>query len=98
MSSKTLLARLAGAALLAACGQAPSPSAGGAPSPSAAAESTAPGASGAASATSKEQERLAVARTLAMSDPGGSALIDNQIRTYQKKLQKLPQHADTLTL
>src|SRR5262245_31897610 len=99
MSSKTASLWPACVFLLAACAQTPPPtSSDAAPAGSEAADLSPQHASSAASAAPAEEAKRSAARTLAFSDPGGSALVDNQIRGYQQKLQKVPQHADTWTL
>lgn len=92
----TLVLIVAGAALSAACAQTP-PAAStdpGSPASDARDAPTATAATTAAAAAPTADPRLATASTLALSDPGGSALVDNEIRGLQKRLAKAPQHVD----
>lgn len=93
MPSKPVLTA-ACALLLAACGQASSP----APSGSGAPPATAVAATSGSAASRKSGSRADTARTLALSDPGGSSAADDEVRAYQARVRKVPQHTDSWIL
>lgn len=84
--------------LLAACSQTAPPAPSNVTSaPQTAAESPA-SARPPAAAAARDDSPLGIARTLALSDPPGASLAEVEIRGFQKKLEKLPQHTDTWVL
>jgi tetratricopeptide (TPR) repeat protein len=89
MRSKTFFLSCAWALLAAACGPASGPSASSESAP-AQPVVTASAAANAGGATT--------ARTLALSDPGGNAVVDGEIRGLQATVGKLPQHIDSWAL
>lgn len=92
MRSHKLFLCFVSAALFAACSQAAPQASSESASTSAAPLATT------ASVAATSDVRMSTARTLALSDPGGSSLADNEIRAYQGRLARAPQLVDSWVL